>query len=76
MEAFDYYSSKLDITQDRLKVAEWQDKNHVYEDTKNKTLQDIQQEQDHIDEMARQGDELLKRITMTGYDQMKEQLAS
>ena len=76
MEAFDYYSRKLDIMQDRLKVAECQDKIHVFEETKNKTLQDIQQEQDYIDEMARQGDELLKRITMTGYDQMKEQLAS
>ena len=76
MEAFDYYSRKLDIMQDRLKVAECQDKIHMFEETKNKTLQDIQQEQDHIDEMARQGDELLKRITMTGYDQMKEQLAS
>ncbi len=76
MEAFDYYSRKLDIMQDRLKVAECQDKIHVFEESKNKTIQDIQQEQDHIDEMARQGDELLKRITMTGYDQMKEQLAS
>lgn len=76
MEAFRYYSARLDIMQDRLKVSECQDKIHIFQENRDKIARDMEQEQVNIDEMARQGDELLKRITMTGYEQMKEQLAS
>ncbi len=76
MEAYGYYSARLDMMQDRLKVAECQTKIQVLEENGKKAVQAIEEEQEHIDDMTRQGDELLKRITMTGYEQMKEQLSS
>ncbi len=76
MEAFGYYSARLDIMQDRLKVAECQTKIQVLEENGKKAVQAIEEEQERIDHMTRQGDELLRRISMTGYDQMKEQLAA
>ena len=74
MEAFGYYSARLDIMQDRLKVAECQTKIQVLEENGKKAVQAQEEEQERIDDMTRQGDELLRRITMTGYEQMKEQL--
>jgi len=76
MDAYRYYSDRLDIMQDRLKVSECQEKIHVLGENRQKANEAIEKEQEHIDEMARQGDELLQRIAMTGYEQMKEQLAS
>ncbi len=76
MEDYGYYSAKLDILQGRLKVSECQDKIHILEDNEKKTEAAVQQEQTDIEEMTRQSDELLRRISATGYDQMREQLAA
>ncbi len=76
MDAFGYYSARLDIMQDRMKVAECQTKIRILEENGKKAVQAIEEEQARIDDMIRQSDELLRRISMTGYDQMKEQLVA
>ncbi len=74
MEAYAYYSARLDILQDRLKAEECRRKiQDLEEDGKNAALA-IEEEQAYIDRITSQGDELLQRITMTGYEQLKEQL--
>ena len=74
MEAYAYYSARLDILQDRLKAEECRSKIQALEEEGKKAALDIEEEQAYIDRMTGQGDELLQRITMTGYEQLKEQL--
>ncbi len=74
IEAWGYYSARLDIMQGRLRVSECQEKIRVIGENGEKAVRDMEQEQAAIDGLARESDELLQRITMTGYDQMREQL--
>ena len=76
MEAYGYYAAKLDILQDRLLVNESQEKIHAFEDNHKKMLQAMEQQNLDIKEMTEKSEELLRRISMTGYEQLKEQLAS
>ena len=75
-EAFRYYSEKLDILQGRLKVSECQEKIRFLEENVKKAREEAEKERDAIDETGRKSDELLKKIAMTGYDQMKDQFAA
>lgn len=75
-EAYGYYAAKLDILQGKVKLTECQDKIRLLGEDAKKAAQETEQEQRAIDELTKKSDELLQRITMTGYDQMKEQLAS
>ncbi len=74
IRAYGYYSDRLDILQGRLKVSECQDKIRVLEDNRKKALEEMEQEQQAIAELTEKSEELLRQITMTGYDQKKEQL--
>ncbi|MCI8981740.1 MAG: chromosome segregation protein SMC [Hungatella sp.] len=74
IRAYEYYSRRLDILQGRLKVSECQDKIRVLEDNGKKAIQDMEREQQAINELTEESEELLRRITMTGYDQLREQL--
>jgi len=76
MEAYGYYAAKLDILQDRLLVAESQEKMHAFDENLAKLQQDMEQQDLDIKEMTAKSEELLRRISMTGYEQLKEQLAS
>ncbi len=76
MEAYRYFSARLDIMQDRLKAEECGTKIRALEEDAEQAARAIEQEQEEIDRMTGQGDELLQRITMTGYEQMREQLLS
>lgn len=76
MEAFRYYSEKLDILQGRLKVSECQDKIRILGENGRKAKEEIEREQEAIGELSRKSDELLGKITMTGYDQMRDQLSA
>lgn len=76
MEAFRYYSQKLDILQGRLKVSECQDKIRILGENGRKAKEEIEREQEVIGELSRKSDELLGKITMTGYDQMRDQLSA
>lgn len=76
MEAFRFYSEKLDILQGRLKVSECQDKIRIMGENGRKAKEEIEREQEAIGELSRKSDELLGKITMTGYDQMRDQLSA
>ena len=76
IEAFRYYSQKLDILQGRLKVSECQDKIRIMGENGRKAKEEIEREQEAIGELSRKSDELLGKITMTGYDQMRDQLSA
>ena len=76
MESYQYFSHKLDILQDRLKISECQDKIRALEEMEKKAEQDICKEKEQIKALTSQGEELLTRINMTGYDQMEAQLRS
>lgn len=76
MEVCRYYSIRLDILQDRLKAEACQTRIQLLEEDEKKTVRAIEEEQEQIDRMTGQGDELLKRISMTGYEQIGEQLLS
>lgn len=76
IQAADYYIKKLDILQDRLLVAESQEKIHAFEENYEKNLGDMEQQNQSIQEMSERSEELLRQISMTGYEQLKQQLAS
>ena len=76
IQATDYYIKKLDILQNRLLVAESQEKIHAFEENYEKNLGDIEQQNQSIQEMSERSEELLRQISMTGYEQLKQQLAS
>ncbi len=76
MEAYGYFAAKLDILQDRLLVNECQEKIHAFEENHGKLLQAMEQQELDIKEMTEKSEDLLRRISMTGYEQLKEQLAS
>ncbi len=75
-EAYGYYAARLEILQGRLKVSECQEKIHIIGENAKKIQADIEREQEAIEEIVGKSDELLGRITMSGYDQMREQLRS
>ncbi len=74
MEAYGYYGARLDIMQDGLKAEACRAKLLALEEDGKKAAAAIEEEQGRIGQLAGQGDELLQRITMTGYEQMREQL--
>lgn len=76
IQAADYYIKKLDILQNRLLVAESQEKIHVFEENYEKNLGDMEQQNQSIQEMSERSEELLRQISMTGYEQLKQQLVS
>ncbi len=76
IEDYGYYAAKLDILQDRLLVSESQTKYQAYEETRRKALDDMEMREQEIKDLTDQEEELLRRISMTGYEQLKEQLAS
>ena len=76
MEAYGYFAARLDILKDRLLAAESQEKIHVFQENLEKTAREMEKQNQDIQEMTGKSEELLRRITMTGYEQLKEQLAS
>ncbi len=75
-QAIGYYIQKLDILQNRLLVSESQEKIHALEQASEKTVQDIERQNQKIQKMNEENEDLLRRISMTGYEQLKQQLAS
>ena len=76
MGDYGYYAAKLDILQDRLLASESQIKYQAYEETRKKALDDMEMREQEIKDLTDQEEELLRQISMTGYEQLKEQLAS
>lgn len=76
MGDYGYYAAKLDILQDRLLASESQTKYQAYEETRKKALDDMEMREQEIKDLTDQEEELLRQISMTGYEQLKEQLAS
>ncbi|RKJ06477.1 chromosome segregation protein SMC [bacterium D16-54] len=74
--AFGYYMDKLDILKGRLEIQESQEKIYLSAENAGKIRADIEKHQEMLQEMTGEADELLKKISMTGYEQMEEQLAS
>lgn len=76
IQAADYYTKKLDILQDRLLVAEGQEKIHAFEENYKRTLEEMEEREAELQEMNNKSEELLQRISMTGYEQLRQQLVS
>lgn len=76
MEAYGYYAARLDILQDRRLANESQEKIRVFEENHERTLQDMEQRELEMKEITEKEEELLRRISMTGYEQLREQLAA
>ena len=76
MGDYGYYAAKLDILQDRLLASESQTQYQAYEETRKKALDDMEMREQEIKDLTDQEEELLRQISMTGYEQLKEQLAS
>ena len=74
IQAYGYYSARLDILQGRLKVSECQDKLQILEESRKKALRDMEQEQQAVQDLSKKSEELLQQISMSGYDQTREQL--
>ena len=76
MGDYGYYAAKLDILQDRLLASESQAKYQAYEENRKKVLNDMEMREKEIKDLTDQEEELLRQISMTGYEQLKGQLAS
>lgn len=76
LEAYRYYASKLDIMQSRLLVSECQEKIQALQENREKTARKSQKEQEEIQRIEEESDELLRRISNTGYEQLKGQLSA
>ncbi len=76
IQAAQYYTKKLEILQDRLVVSESQEKIHVFQDNYEKTVREMEEGDVRIREMNEKSEELLRRISMTGYEQLRQQLAA
>ncbi len=74
--AFDYYTEKLELLKSRLEIQECQEKIYLSGENAGKIDADIKKQEESIRDLTGQADELLKKISMTGYEQMEEQLAS
>lgn len=76
MGDYGYYAAKLDILQDHLLASESQAKYQAYEENRKKALDDMEMREQEIKDLTDQEEELLRQISMTGYEQLKGQLAS
>lgn len=76
MGDYGYYAAKLDILQDRLLASESQAKYQAYEENRKKALDDMEMREQEIKDLTDQEEELLRQISMTGYEQLKGQLVS
>ncbi len=74
IQSYGYYSARLDILQGRLKVSECQDKLQILVESRKKALRDMEQEQQAVQDLSKKSEELLQQISMSGYDQTREQL--
>ena len=71
MGDYGYYAAKLDILQDRLLASESQAKYQAYEENRKKALDDMEMREQEIKDLTDQEEELLRQISMTGYEQLK-----
>lgn len=76
IQANGYYIQKLDVLQNRLMVTESQEKIHAYEERYQKITEEMEQQNQKIQDMNEKNEDLLRRISMTGYEQLKQQLSS
>jgi len=76
MEAYGYFAGRLDIFQDRLLVTESQEKIRAFGENLKKIQKEMEETSQDIQEMTGKSEELLRRISMTGYEQLKEQLTA
>ncbi len=76
MRTFRYFADRLDILQRRRKGQESREKILQMRQQKAQTDAEISRLQAHIGEMTARSEELLRQIAATGYDQLKDQLAS
>lgn len=75
-EDYGYYSAKLEILKDRQRVSECQDKIRILKEDADKVRAQAKREEEALEQLAGQCEELLGKITRSGYGQMKEQLSS
>ncbi len=74
IQANQYFARKLDILYERRRVAECRDKIQAAEESRDKSLAQVGLLGQEIEEMNRKSDDLLRRISMTGYEEIKKQL--
>lgn len=76
IRGYRYYVEKLEILQCQAKVRAAQDKILLTTEDWKKHLEQKAELESEVQDLTRQGEELLKQISASGYEQMKEQLAS
>ncbi len=71
-----YFGARLDILQGRLEVSECQEKIQMLQENADRAIQETEKLQRELEEMTARSEELFRQISMSGYDQMREQLLS
>lgn len=75
-DACGYFGARLEILKKRLEVTECQEKIQLLEENAGKAVRDVERLWEELEDLTAQSDELLRRISMSGYEQMKEQLTA
>ena len=69
-----YFAGKFDMLQDRRKIQESQDKIQALEADQEKAAQDVAAMETEIQELTAKSEELLRKISSSGYEELKSQL--
>lgn len=75
-KGYQYFIEKLEILKGQQDISECQERIVALKENARKMEKEAKEQQEVLDFLTKEGDELLKKISMTGYEQMKEQLAS
>ncbi len=75
-DACRYFGERLDILQGRLEVSECQDKIYALQESAARAVEEEERLKAELEEMEAKSEELLRQISMSGYEQLKEQLVS
>ncbi len=69
-----YFAGKFDMLQDRRKIQESQDKIQALEADQEKAAQDVAAMETEIQKLTAKSEELLRKISSSGYEELKSQL--
>ncbi len=69
-----YFANRLDMLQDRRKISEIQDKMQALEAEQEKAVRDAKAVEAEISDLTRKNEELLRKISSSGYEELKNQL--
>lgn len=70
----DIFAGKFDMLQDRRKIQESQDKIQALEADQEKAAQDVAAMETEIQKLTEKSEELLRKISSSGYEELKSQL--